>query len=92
MTSENTNTNPTAAEALATRVPFLWRETAFTVEPTSEWSYDALENYEDGRITHFLRSVLGAEEHKRFKTLKPKAADVEDFVGAIQKALGISGN
>lgn len=87
-----TTKNPTAAEALAERVPFTWRETDFAVLPTSEWSYEALEHYENGMITRFLKEVLGAEEHNRFKALKPKASDVEGFVGVIQKALGIQGN
>lgn len=87
-----TSKNPTAAEALAERVPFVWRDTDFAVLSTAEWSYEALEQYEDGRITHFLKEVLGADEHARFKAMKPKAADVQDFVGAIQKALGIQGN
>lgn len=87
-----TSKTPTAAEALAERVPFTWRETDFTVLPSSEWPYDALEFYENGMITRFLKEVLGAEEHDRFKALKPKAGDVEDFIKTVQKALGIQGN
>jgi len=84
--------HPTAADALAERVPFVWRETDFSVLPTAEWPYESLEHFENGLITHFLKSVLGEEEHDRFKALKPKTADVQDFVETIQKALGIQGN
>lgn len=85
-------THPTAADALAERVPFVWHETDFTVLPSAEWTYESLEHYENGLITRFLKEVLGEKEHDRFKALKPKAGDVDGFIKAIQKALGISGN
>jgi hypothetical protein len=87
-----TNTNPTAAEALGAKIPFNYKDVDFLVLPSSEWSYEALEAYEEGRIVTFLKDVLGKEQHDRFKATKPKAGDVNEFVKAMQKALGIQGN
>lgn len=93
MASRKTSTtNPVEAEALEIRVAFEWRGEKFTVLPSSEWPYEAIEAFEDGQIARFLRAILGEEEHNHFKSLHPKATDVAEFVEAMQSALGIQGN
>lgn len=84
--------NPVEAEARSIRVSFTWRDEEFTVLPSSEWPYEAVEEFEEGHIAKFLKLILGEEEHNHFKALKPLASDVESFVAAMQEALGIQGN
>lgn len=84
--------NPTAAEALGAPVPFTHDGIDYLVVNSAEWPYEALEAFEDGKIATFLRSVLGDQEHAKFKATKPLLADVNRFVEALQGALGISGN
>lgn len=81
-----------AAEALGEKVPFSYNGVDYLVDPTSEWSYEALEAYEDGRISGFLKALLGEEQHDAFKATKPRISDVNSFVEALQKAVGIQGN
>lgn len=84
--------NPTAAEALSAKIPFTFEGVDYTVDPTSEWSYEAIEAFEEGRISGFLKGVLGDAEHEKFKATKPRISDVNRFVEALQTALGIAGN
>lgn len=84
--------NPSAAEALSDKVPFTFNGVDYLVTPSADWEYEALEAFEAGRIVTFLRMILGPEQHNAFKATHPKIADVNAFVEAIQKALGILGN
>lgn len=91
--SEKVTTDPVEAEALELeRVSFTWRNTEFTALATADWPFEAIEAFEDGMVTKFLREVLGDAEYAKFKTLKPRAKDIDDFVESMQKALGIQGN
>jgi hypothetical protein len=86
-------TNPVAAEALGEEtVAVAFDDVEYTIPTTANWSYDALEAIEEGRSTGFLREVLGAAQLAQFKARKPKVSDVNAFVVAIQKAVGIQGN
>jgi hypothetical protein len=87
-----TRKSPTAAEALGEKVPFTFDGVEYVVDPTSEWEYEVLEAFEEGKISAFLKALLGTEQHDKFKAGKPRVADLNRFVEAIQKALGISGN
>lgn len=87
-----TKKNPVAAEVEGGLVEFEWRGVTFHVPVSDEWPYEALEAFEDGKVTKFLSALLGDEEHDKFKALRPKASDVEEFVVAMQEALGIQGN
>lgn len=90
--AQTTRKSPTAAEALAQPVSFEFEGVTYSVPSTSEWSYDALEAFEEGRLTAFLRELLGDEQHAAWKATKPTVGKLGDLVGAMQKALGISGN
>jgi len=91
-TARKTTKSPTAAEALGEKLPFTYNGEEYLVDPTSEWTYDVLEAYEDGRLVGFLRGVLGDEQHERFKATKPRVREINDFVTELQSALGIAGN
>jgi hypothetical protein len=83
--------NPTAAEALAEPVAFTYADVDYVVPSTSEWPYAALEAFEDGKLSGFIREILGEEQHDRFKATKPKVSDLSDLIQEMQKALGIAG-
>lgn len=89
MTSKKT---PAAAEALGEMIPFTFDGKDFLVHPSSEWSFDAIEAYEEGRIIAFLREILDEESNKQIRAMKPKASVLGEFVVALQKACGIAGN
>lgn len=92
MAARTATPNPSAAEALSLNIPFSYGGVDYLVAPTTEWEYSVLEAYEEGRIAGFLKGVLGAEQHDKFKATRPKVTAVRDFVVALQKALGIAGN
>ncbi|UVK63536.1 tail assembly chaperone [Arthrobacter phage Janeemi] len=84
-------TSPAAAEALGEAIPFTFDGKDFVVVPSSEWSFDALEAYEEGRVLAFLREILDEESFKTLRAMKPKASVLGEFVVALQKASGIAG-
>ncbi len=84
--------NPTAAEALDSKIPLTYNGVDYLLVTSSDWDYEALEAYEQGKIATFLRIILGEAQHNAFKATKPKVSDVNSFSQAIQKALGIAGN
>ena len=81
-----------AAEALGESIPFTFADETYVVAPSSEWSFDALEAYENGRVLHFLREILDEDSWAKLRAVKPKAATLGDFVVSLQKAVGIAGN
>jgi hypothetical protein len=87
-----TRKSATAAEALSEKIPFDYQGVEYEIDPTPEWDYEAFEALSDGLVPIFLRSVLGAEQHARFKATKPKVKDLQGFVEAIKSAAGVSGN
>jgi len=85
-------TNPTAAEALGDKIPFTYDGTAYLLDPTSEWPFEALEVLEEGKVATFLKLVLGAEQYAAFRKHKYKVGRVNAFVEELQNALGVEGN
>ncbi|UIW13267.1 tail assembly chaperone [Arthrobacter phage Crewmate] len=83
---------PAAAEALGEMIPFTFNDEDFVALPSSEWSFDSLEAYEEGRVLAFLREILDADSYKALRAMKPKAAVLGEFVQTLQKAVGIAGN
>ena len=84
--------SPAAAEALGEKIPFTFDGVDYAVLPSSEWSWDALEAYETGRILAFLSEILDGDSFAALRKAKPKAATLGEFVAALQKATGIAGN
>lgn len=83
---------PAAAEALGEKIAYHFNGKDYFLDPSSEWSFDALEAFEEGRIFAFLKMVLGAEQYAELKKSKPNAGDLNVFIEGMQKALGIAGN
>lgn len=92
MANQPARKSPTAAEALNEPIEFEWRGTKYTVPATNQWPYEALEAFEEGKLSGFLRALLGEEQHDAFKATKPLVSDMTDFIEQMQKALGIAGN
>jgi hypothetical protein len=88
----NTNTNPTAAEALGEKIPFSFGGVDYLIATTAEWPFEALEAFEEGKIATFLRLILGDEQLAAFKSTRPTVATTGELSQAIQKAVGVSGN
>ncbi|USL85078.1 tail assembly chaperone [Arthrobacter phage SWEP2] len=82
---------PAAAEALGENIPFTFQGEDWVVAPSSEWPFEAVEVFEVGQIAAFLRLVLDDEQYKRL-TKGATVGKVNDFVVALQKAVGIQGN
>jgi hypothetical protein len=85
-------TAPVAAEAADAPSILTFRGIKFEIAPTASWSLDALEAFEDGKVTTFLRSILGPAQWAALKGAAPQVGDLTDFVEALQGALGIAGN
>jgi hypothetical protein len=85
-------TSPSAAEALGENIPFTFDGKDFVVAPSSEWSFDAIEAFENGHILAFIREILDEESYRTLRAAKPKASVLGEFVVALQKAVGIAGN
>jgi hypothetical protein len=77
------------AEALETAIQFEFEGVTYTIPPTSEWSVEALEAAEDGKVITFVRSVLGPEQWAAFKAVPRKAADLDRFGDALMEAAGL---
>ncbi|QDF14187.1 tail assembly chaperone [Microbacterium phage GardenState] len=84
--------NPIAAEALSLNIAFVFEGREYSAPPTSEWSIDALEAFENGRILAMLRLILSDEDFSAFRSRHNKVAELNAFITAMQKAQGIAGN
>ena len=83
-----------AAKAEATEKPvtFDFDGRAYTIAPSSEWSLDALEAFEDEKVISFVRAILVPVQWTEFKSKHRKPADLSDLMEALGEASGISGN
>jgi hypothetical protein len=86
------NLTPAKAEATDQPVSFSYDGKDYTISPSSEWSLDALEAFEDEKVIRFVRLVLGPVQWAAFKSTSPKVQDFNDFMEALGEASGISGN
>lgn len=89
MTSKKT---AAAAEALGEMIPFSFNGKDFLTANSADWSFDAIEAYEEGRILAFLSEILDDASFKDLRAMKPKASVLGEFVKTLQKACGIAGN
>lgn len=91
--ARTTKTNPVAAEATgAETLEFEYDGETYGVRPTSSWSLDALEAFEDGRIASLLREVLAPGDYARFRKGHNTVAELTELVEAMQDVLGVAGN
>lgn len=84
--------SPAKADTLGELTEFTYDGVAYKVAPASEWDLDVLESYEDGRIIAAVRALLGEAQWKKFRSKPRKTSDLNDLFGAIQEAVGVSGN
>jgi len=70
---------------------FVFDEQTYTIPTADEWSIEALEAFEDGKIATLMREVLGSEQWATFKAKRRTMSDLNDLFGAANKALD-SGN
>jgi hypothetical protein len=81
-----------AAEALAKPITFEFKGEQFAARPSEDWGLDAIEAFEDGKLSHLLRAVLVDGDYDRLRALKPKLADLREFGMALQRGAGMAGN
>ena len=94
-TTDTPTVAPTGIAAEATGAPlvaFDFLGAPYLAAPSTEWSWDALEAYESGKIISFLSAILDPASLKAFKATRPTVLVFGEFVVAMQTALGISGN
>lgn len=72
-------------------VSFDFEGHTYDVPKAEEWTLEALEAYEDGRVATLVREMLGAEQWAAFKdSPEPrKVGDLNRFFEAAQKALNL---
>lgn len=96
----STKPNPVAAEALAETaeadapvlLPFDFEGATYHAIPTIDWTFEALEAFEEGRLVGFLKSVLPADDYARFRATNPRVSKVRDFFEALTAGAGVEGN
>jgi len=71
-------------------ITFTHEDITYTIPPAEDWSVDALEAYEDGKLATLLREILG-DSWVAFKATKPKVSDLAALFESAEKALN-SGN
>lgn len=91
MAAKSAKSTPAAAEALGERIPVEFRGDTFHIDNPQEWSFDALEALEQGKVATFLVAILGPDA-PRFRALRLRVGDLEEFVQAALSAAGIQGN
>lgn len=79
---------PAKAEAFSTDTELDFDGEHYVVAPATDWSLDALEAFEDGKMITFLRELLGPEQWATFKAKPRKSADVEGLANALMGASG----
>ncbi|WP_336628443.1 MULTISPECIES: hypothetical protein [unclassified Microbacterium] len=84
--------NPIAAEAVHALIEFSYDGETYAVTPTNDWTLDALEAFEDGKVLTLLREVLAEDGYSKFRQSHNAVADIQGFMAALQKAQGIAGN
>ena len=81
----------TAPKALAPAAPvsssFKFEDETYTITAADDWSLDALEAYEDGKVATLIREILGANQWATFKSNPRKVADLTALFEAAQVAM-----
>lgn len=80
------------SESTGTPIAFEHEGQSLAVLAPSEWTVEALEAYEEGKVTTFLRAIMTPAAWAEFKTRAPKVSDLQGLVVSIQAAAGLSGN
>lgn len=67
-------------------VKFEHNSVTYEIPPAEDWTVDALEAFEDGKLATLLREILG-DSWAAFKATKPKVSDLADLFASAEKAL-----
>lgn len=81
--------NPVKAEATGESIPFSYDGEEYVIPPSSEWSLDIIEAYEDGKVVKTVKTLLGDEQWAKFKSTPRTVADLGALFEAIQEATGV---
>ena len=78
---------PTASAADPVFATFTFEGAKYTIPEADEWSLDALEAYEDGKVATLIREILGAAQWATFKSKPRTVADLTALFEAAQVAM-----
>lgn len=67
-------------------ISFDHNDVTYTIPPAEDWTVDALEAFEDGKLATLLREILG-EQWAAFKATKPKVSDLAALFASAEKVL-----
>lgn len=81
------NTRKLKAEAKLEDLSFDFEDDEYTAPHPKYWPLDAIEAQEDGKITAFLKSVLGDEQYKKFKRKPRTLTDLENMLAALMDSV-----
>lgn len=81
--------SPSRVEVTPEAVTFEHKGVTYTVPPAAEWDVDALEAFEDEKVTAFLRAVVGPASWAEFKATKPKVRDLRELADALLEAASL---
>lgn len=83
---------PAKAEAIDADVTFEHDGETYVIGPSKSWDLDALEAFDDGRMTVCVRLILGDEQYRKFKRKPRSIGDLDALFEEAQRAAGIEGN
>lgn len=76
------------AEAQGLGVSFTYDDEIYVVDRAEDWDLEVFEAAESGKFVTAVKTLLGEDQWKRFKSKKRKIQELTDIFGAAQKALG----
>lgn len=80
------------AEAIEeTTVDVEWRGEKFQVPLPDYWSWDVIEAFDDGKISHALKALLSPKQYRKWKSLlgPQPTHDSGEFMDVLGEALGV---
>lgn len=60
----------------------------YQVPPADDWDIDVLEAFDEQRVTHALKALIGEEQYKTFRATNRKAKSVGEFFEVAGKVVG----
>lgn len=77
------------AEVNNTETTFEYKNGSFTVPPARKWPLEAIEAQEEGKITGFLKGLLGADQYAALRKEARTLEDLDEFVGVLFASLDV---
>lgn len=79
---------PTKNDATGQPHTVTFDDETYLVPPADDWDIDVLEGIDDGKMTHALKALLGAEQYAKFRASHKKVADLGRFFEVAGKQVG----